>query len=619
MNSKQLGGVLALALLFPLPSVFAQKTEGPTETDSTAQRRKAEQELERKALILLDEVIKDAQAFRIPENRLRLKALAASMLWKHDAPRARTLFRETLSGIVDLFNSRDKDESQQEVQQGAAQLRRDVVQMLATRDARMARDFLRATRQASAGVAGPYNDIDSDLQLEYRLATQITETDPKQALELAEESLSKGYSYELVNTLRMLRQKDAEAATKLAGEIVSKLRAENLTTNQQAANVALNLLALVIESEIETEGKETKKTAPLLEGQTVRDLVEMNVTLALSSPAHLQSLERFMPQVQKYAPGRVPELRRRLARQPKIVETEGVEDEVSVDWAGQQELIERGTAEELLAAAGKAPEAGRANLYHAAAVKFADKGDMERARDIINSNISNEDLRKNVLADFERRASLSAAEQGKMEQFRKTLATLRTNEERAQALAQIATALTAKGEKKIARQLLDEASELVNYRAKTAKQMAAQLLVAQAYAKLQPERSLAILEPIIDQLNELLAAAATLGAFILDEEMMRDDEIRLEVFTAVFPLFSGLYTEDLNSLARFDFDRTRALADRFQRDEVRMMARLLILQTVLGDDTTQSNPATTTSLKMTSTTTTTEVVDESKEGAAGTP
>jgi hypothetical protein len=600
MNSKQLVGVMALALLVPCPRVCAQKTEGPTTAAaaSATERTKAEQELERKALQLLDEVIKDAQAFKIPENRLRLKAIAASMLWKYDATRARAIFRETLASIVDLLNSQEETDEPRRFREGGTQLRRDVVQMLATRDARMARDFLRATRQASTGSSGPEAEADMDLQFEYRLATQIIETDPKQALELAEDSLASGYSYELINTLRGLRQKDPESAAKLAGEIVAKLRAENPAKMQEIAVVAFNLIKLISETEAEAAGKEAKKSTPLLEGQNLRDLFEIGVNIALASPTHLQAFEGYLPLAQKYAPGRVPELRRRLAQQPKTVEPATPDDESGADWEKYGEMVEKGTAEELLAAAMKAPAGGpRQSLYQAAAMKFAEKGEPERAREIITNNVTDESLRKKMLADVERQSSLSAAEQGKLEQVRKSLAGLQTNEERALALAQIATALAGKGEKKIARQLLDEAAEMVNYRAKNAKQMGAQLMVAQAYAKLQPERSLALLEPIVDQLNELLAAATTLGAFILDEEVMRDDEIRLEIFTSVFPIFAGQYTQELQALARYDFDRTRALADRFQRDEVRMMARLLVLQTVLGDETApgkQSRMTTTT-------------------------
>jgi hypothetical protein len=39
----------------------------------------------------------------------------------------------------------------------------------------------------------------------------------------------------------------------------------------------------------------------------------------------------------------------------------------------------------------------------------------------------------------------------------------------------------------------------------------------------------------------------------------------------------------LAELARVDFDRTRSEADRFRHEEVRLMARLVIAQSVLSD------------------------------------
>ncbi|HEY0404441.1 MAG TPA: hypothetical protein VGC89_01860 [Pyrinomonadaceae bacterium] len=619
MNSKHLVSVLALlALLLSLAPAIAQTT--PTETPAG---QKTQQELERKALVLLDEIIKDTQSFSIPENRLRLQAFAADILWKHDATRARSLFKEALAGIADLLsNQDDADAASPRTLIGAGNLRREVAQLLAPHDARMARDFLRATRrppsqrEASNAYYGGY---DNDLQLEYSLATQITETDPKQALELAEENLSRGYSYELLNTLKGLQAKDQEAATKLAGEIVTKLRSENLSSNREASSVALNLLTMSLYASPESSDKPNKKVEPLLSEQSMRELMEMNVALALVSPQHLaefRSLEGIMQQVEKYAPARAAELRRRIG-QPQKTETvveDGDETEVeetNVDWSKYGALTAKGTTEELLAAAAKAPPGMREGLYQAAALKLADKGEMERAREILN-NVPDPSARKQMLAELERRSSLSAAEQGKMDQVRKSLANLKTNEEKAVALSQIATALMAKDEKKVARQLLIEAQGMVNFRARNIKQLGAQLAIAQAYAKLEPERSLAMLEPIVDQLNELLAAAVTLGGFFLDEDMIRGDEIRLEVFMSMIPIFSENYTPDLRALASFDFDRTRALAERFQQNEVRMMARMLLVTSVLGDQNTPPNHRTrATTTTMSSATPTDAQVEES--------
>ncbi|HEX8494630.1 MAG TPA: hypothetical protein VF658_17420 [Pyrinomonadaceae bacterium] len=608
MNSRPLAGWLALALLFGAAHAAAQT---PAAQASTEQQRKAKKELEQKALGLLDDIIKEAQSFKVVENRLRLKAFAASLLWKYDEARARTLFKETLNGIVDLLNNQDEDEAQTtRLFLGAPQLRREVVQMLSAHDARMARDFLRAT-QPSASSPGRYGEPDSDLQIEYTLATQIIETDPKQALEIAEDSLAKGFSYELINTLKQLQAKDPEAAAKLAGDIVTKLRSEKLTTNQEAANVAFNLLNLVFNSADESTNKDAKKAEPLLSQQGMRELMEINVNLALNSPSYLgrlQALGGMMEQVEKYAPTRVAELRRKMAQNKKTMSGEDGEEAMvePPEWAQFAELMEKGTGDELLAAAAKAPREMRENLYQAAAAKFAEQGEIDRAREIINSHVADSPYRKQILAELERQTSLTAAEQGKMDQVRKTLANLKTNEERAITLAQVATVLTAKGEKKLARQLLEEAQGMVNYRAKNVKQLGAQLTVAQAYVKLEPERSLAMLEPIVDHLNELLAAAVTLGGFFIGEEVMRDDEIRMEVFSSLVPMFSIQHTPDLKALASFDFDRTRALADRFQRDEVKMMARLLIVQSVLAE---QGTPAQQLRGRMTTTTTRTMDVE----------
>ena len=39
---------------------------------------------------------------------------------------------------------------------------------------------------------------------------------------------------------------------------------------------------------------------------------------------------------------------------------------------------------------------------------------------------------------------------------------------------------------------------------------------------------------------------------------------------------------DVKALARADFERTKALADRFLREEIRIIARLLLAQSILS-------------------------------------
>jgi hypothetical protein len=220
-------------------------------------------------------------------------------------------------------------------------------------------------------------------------------------------------------------------------------------------------------------------------------------------------------------------------------------------------------------------------LYQRAAGKLIEEGDLEHARQVISEQVKDPDQRKLMLNQVDEAAAVKAAEQGKVEQTRKMLATLRTNEERMMVLAQLATGAAAKGEKKIALQLLDEARGMMSGRAKNFKQLGAQLAVARAYASIDASRSLAMLEPVVDQLNELLAAAVVLGGFITDE-IVKDDEVMIGPLLMISGEFLANYLEDVNTLARADFERTRALADRFQRDEVRIIARMLIAQSILA-------------------------------------
>lgn len=596
MKSKFSIPALVLGLLLCGCTLIARaQAPAASPTPSEEQQKRLQKEAEQKALSLLDEILKDSQSFKLPENRLRLRAIAAALLWKYDSQRARLIFKETIAGVIGLMKSADDEADDAYSLQSLALLRSEIVQLLGPHDARMARDFVRATRLPGSQQPDADTGIEDDVQLEFSLATQAVETDPKQALEIAEENLSRGYSNELINTLTSLIEKDRKAATKLTGEIVAKLRSENLMTNQQAAGIAYSLLQLVFPTQAQSSSDKPANGAgatpePLLDEQGMHDLLEMNITLALNSPSYLgrlQTLEALMPQVQKYAPARVAELRRKMA-QGSRGDDDGDEEGQAAnaegqDWEKYRILIEKGSTDDLLAEAAKAPPAIKSYLYQAAAAQLIEKGELERAKDIINNRIASPAERKQLLEMLDQQASVSAAEQGKMEQVRKSLANMRTNDQRALALAQIAVTLAAKGEQKMARQLLIEAQTLVNYRARNLAQLKAQFTVALAFIKVEPERSLAILEPMVDQLNELLAAAITLGGFMLDEELMRDDEIRLELITSIFPLFSHAYMPYLYALASFDFDRARALADRFQRDEARMVARLLLVQSVLGD------------------------------------
>ena len=92
-------------------TVQAQATTTPaTTTQTTAEQQEKEKEkaaLEKKALVLLDQVIADAASLKLPENRVRLQISAADMLWKRSEARARTLFAQAAETVAEMNRASD--------------------------------------------------------------------------------------------------------------------------------------------------------------------------------------------------------------------------------------------------------------------------------------------------------------------------------------------------------------------------------------------------------------------------------------------------------------------------------------------------------------------------------
>lgn len=564
-------------------------------TQETARKDQPEEALKAtasRAVTLLDEILKEAGQLRLAENRIHVQTIAADLLWRYDEARARSLFREATNELTLMLSSApvnpDPDDEHQSyrTQRMQTQLRTKLLQALGRHDARLARDFLRSMRRLSQpATENARYAMPDDSQMELSLASQIATSDPKQAVEVAEESLAKGLSYQLPQVVAQLQQKDREAATKLASGIVAKLRSKNLSNDYEAASIAANLMRILVEPGAGASQTDGKSATPLVDEQVLRDLAEIIAGIALDDKSRLSdtlSLSTLMPALEKYAPSRAAQLRSRAAQSKR--------PNAEMDSDDYKALAEKGSVETLLEAAQKAPEHLRPQIYQQAAMKALSQDDPARAQQILTQNIKEVYVRKHMLAELEREILKRTAEKGKLDAARQLIAQASTNEERVRILTQVAEGIGAKGDKKVALQLLEEARGLTSGRARNIKQLTAQLQTAHAYAALDPARSLMILESLMDQLNELLNAGLLLGGFFGGEEVIKDDELLIQPISELMDRSSQQYVPDLGALALADFDRTRAVADSFQRDEVRLIARLLIAESVLGERPSTGSP-----------------------------
>jgi ribosomal protein L29 len=234
------------------------------------------------------------------------------------------------------------------------------------------------------------------------------------------------------------------------------------------------------------------------------------------------------------------------------------------------------TSDALIQAAVTAPPQMQPRLYQQAAYKALEEGNADRARQIATEHLSDK-AREILIQQVTFREMAQKGDTTRLDEIRQTIARLQTDEEKLNAIVQIAQE-AEKINPKLAVQLLEDAKQITSRRATGYDQFGQQLRVAHAFATIDPARSFEVLDPAISQLNELLAAAAVLNGFEIN--MFRDGEMMLQSENGLSSMITRFGFE-LAVLARSDFERSETLAGRFQFAEPRIMARLAIVQGVL--------------------------------------
>lgn len=604
---------LGIALV-AAPTAAAVAQDAPGQTALTEEQQAEEQARKDKAIGLLEQIISEAQALKLPENRTRIQIYAGDLLWERNEARARTLFANAAAGISDMTRGIPTEDRQYYEQfQASSQLRRELLLRVARHDAALAFQFLQATRPPSSSALSNERRgrrLDSEDGLEQMLLMQIAAYDPKAALKHAEEMVDKGqYPVNLASVLSRLQRQDKEAAAKFSDKLVGRLQAENFVTSRDAIALAFILLQAGPRPSTApaTEAKSiTQRTNQVLSESAYRDLLEAIIASALKATPStaatargqrggrqqlaqtgaqssaqneqvnarslLIRLQMLLPQIDQYLPARSQALRQ------KLTEVGMSNNSQRPDMSQIGSLMQQNTSESLSAAAATAPPGMQSRLYQQAALRAVDEGNPERALEIANEHLDT-GTRNVVLQSVSFKQLALKAQAGKVEEVRQALLSLPSEQERLTLLLQLATA-TQKENPKQALQFLNEARHLVSRRATNYQQLEDQLRVAHSFAALEPARSFEMLEPGINQLNELLPAAAMLSGF--DLNIFKDGELPMQGNSSMLAGMIARYGQELSFLAKSDFERAVLTADKFQLPESRILARLSIVQGVLG-------------------------------------
>ncbi|MEP6820707.1 MAG: hypothetical protein ABJA18_14325, partial [bacterium] len=527
----------------------------------------------------------------------------ADLLWEHDEPRARNLFWDALNtlNLMNTFanepglqvpkgaktSAKEREESLQQYNVVFG-LRQELLQRVARRDPQLALDMLRSSRQAPLKAAAELTrggfSFPDDRLLEQQIATQAAARDPQKAFQLARESLAKGFSYQLLGLLYKLNQKDPELATKFAGDIIDKLHARNIASDHMGSDAAVSLLT-VSRTPAEAAIKSATASGPRplkLTQEQRRELVEMISNAALTESANanlLFALSSIMPEIREFAPERLALLQK---KQAAFNQTLNQDQKIESDY---EALMESGTPEDILKLANKAASDQQREFFGQQAIELAVmRRRADPFREYLNSEIADESRRKSLLDALDTEQINFATYKGDTEELQKLLPRIRRKEERARAMAEIAVALEKKGKHDEALSLLDQAQVLIKTDFNSETQTNALLALVGAYALVEPAKAYGIIERTVDRANDEMAKVLLLDK-IVRSGMVKKGEIQMRqsgVMPIDFAVFK--YGKSVAALANADFDRTRAAADRFERYELRLMARLLLAQALLRHD-----------------------------------
>lgn len=634
MKQLILSVLLAIALS-PAPMFRVTAQEKPAQP-LTEEQQKQKEENEKLAFALIEQIANEAQFLKLPENRIRMQFGLADLLWAQNAERARSMFSLAGDGVAELMRASepaDRERRGPGAVRSGMQLRQELVLTAARHDAQLAYQLLAATKPASTTVANP-NDptaarrIELEDMLEQSLLSQIAALDPKFALQQAEQLLDKGeLPRSLADVLRQLQTKDKEGAAKLEDRIVKKLQTANMLATNDVGGLAMSLLQPGPRTAGAALASTTTGPQPLLSASAYQDLLGAVIDAAMKATPQAATAQRrptnpgrgrganataaantarnnnqqqprptdaqleqanarrllnglviLLPQVDQYAPSKASALRQKMTEQ-------GVSENRRGQMAQFAGIMQQGgSSETLLAAASAAPPAMQSRIYRQAALRALDEGNSDRAKQIATDHLDPRS-RDALLQTVQFRELAKKADGTGIEEVRQLLSGLSSDAERINALLQMSES-ARKNNPELALQLVDQAREYTNRRATSYQQFEQQVRISAAYSALGSTQAFDVLEPGIMHLNELLSAAAVLSGF--EVNVFRDGEMPLQGGSALNDTVRR-FAQQIGLLAKTDYERAQALANRFQNAEPRVMARLSMAQVLLGNEPPSNN------------------------------
>ena len=586
-------------LVILLLSICISASAQTTATESNTEKEKAQKELEKRVLEMLDQAVSDAASLKLPQNRAIVYAIAGDLYWKFDEKRARELFRNSANDILVANLEAEKDKKADDDPYAGVfefdNVRNDILPLVAKHDADLALELLVQTRstkiaEALAKATQPnakqgsgmlnFNPeqyrVRQEIALEQQFAVLAAEQNPDKAIKLIKDSLAKGVSWNVMPLLQKINQKDEKKASALADDVIKKLVDTDLTKKNEDLGAAIQFLQYATNPNAPKTGKE--KLFKFTDAQ-LKDLAEKLVNTFLQSSNSLEmtmGMSRAMASLEKIVPTKVSLLKQKQAEALKNLPPE-------VKRFQQQEKLwnPNSTPEEILAELPKLNEYERTSAFESLTRKISQIEDEARAKKLIEQ-IPDEKARERAGEQYESAKISRTAKDGKLDEAKKLIGNLSKKKTQIQKLVALAMEFHKKDTEKdreTAVALMKDAKALANEFPEDEDELNDLMEIVKGYAVVNPDEAFRIFDPIVDQINDFVQASAILSKYNKRNRNFKKGELLMKVNGYSWDgLLLFRYINQIQLLGKADLNRMSLFSDKFTRNDARTIVKLFVAQ-----------------------------------------
>ena len=549
------------------------------QTNAGTIKKDAAEKFAAETLEFLRETSADVGNMRSVENRITFNAELASLMWFRDEKEAKAMyaavigdFRQLLIDYDQMLNSPDMSMVDEDAPGGfltgrggllpverkfrvAMAVRQQISMSLAEHEPELAYSFYADSLDLITDPSRRKQQESSDKYFEFQLITQIAASNATKALKFATASLKEGFEYQHIDLLRKIYAKDADKGIEFGAAILSKIK----TDRSKIKSGYLYSSLLTFGAENLEASKKTGGKKAVYSQNDLRDIADQFGQMVLDGNNEDALPTSWADQIGKFSPSRAAQIRSKFPGTKAVLKM-GANTAVNAAGLGSAGAIDSDVN------SNTADPDREARDLRAKAEKEA----MDKVNGLLTKPLPDEERAKIVA------------------EARKIISQTPGKERKLLGLSLLAAQVARLGDKELAAEIMRDAERLVNPQPKNYRDFMFSLMLVSGFAEADPDKAFTLLDDVISRTNDTLAAFVKVAEFIdTADELVDNGEVQVGAFGG--SMITGLTKElgvangTINSLVKTDFAKTRALTNRFDRIEIRVLAKMMVLRAILDD------------------------------------